>query len=202
LQAPAIHYNRLDELEDFPNMILKLILFLLFISNIAQANNQFINYYVFKWIDEQPDVVESYLLKSIPNAEAAYILGTLYLGEYNFPKDLKKANYYLTMSAAQNNPAAIYSIGDGYYCGDIREKNLQKALEYYEKAAKLGYGPAQFNAGIILLNTGKSEMELKRAIFWLDKASKNLDDLNSMTISAKKYKLDAKNKILKLKKTN
>ncbi|MDR3030815.1 MAG: sel1 repeat family protein, partial [Holosporales bacterium] len=171
-------------------MTLKIICLFLATIYSALAYNKFINHYIFNWIETNPKVAEDYLLNSLSNPEASYILGTLYLGGYKgFPQSLKKADYFLTISANQNNPAAISSIGDGYYCGDIRKKNLKKALEYYEKAARLGFGPAQFNAGIILLNTGTAESELRMAIFWLDKASKNLDDLGRVTISAKKYKL-------------
>ena len=161
----------------------------------------YVRQYVFEWLFTNKDISLAYLEKSanedFPSADAAYILGSFYLSDMPFGKDLKKADYYITLAAKLNHPAAIKSIGDGYYSGDIREKDLIKALECYEKSAEMGYGPAQFNAGIVLLNNAKSKKGLKRAIFWLDKASKNSDDLNDMTKDALKYKKDAEDKLQK-----
>ena len=98
------------------------------------------------------------------------------------------------MAANKNLPEALNSIGDGYYSGDIRKKNLELALYYYEKAAKLGFGAAQFNAGVVLLNNHKSKKDLKKAIFYLDLASKNERDLGEITKAARKYLKLAKSK--------
>lgn len=156
------------------------------------AQNVFINNYVFSWIDKNPKVVEKFLLSGLQNPDCSYILGRLYLGELSKSFfDLEKADRFLQMAANQNHKAALNAIGDGYYSGDIRKKDLQKALEYYEKSAKLGFGPAQFNAGIVLLRNWKTAKDLRKSIFWLDKASKNLHDLWDITKAAKKYKKEA-----------
>ncbi len=185
-------------------IMLKILITLsLFTLNVF-AENKFINNYVFEWCDKDPQSIEKYLKNSINgdkrNANAAYALGSLYLNGIGLKQDIKKADLYITIAANLNLPEAINSIGDGYYSGDIRHKNIKMALEYYEKAAKMGFGPAQFNAGVVLMNSAKSKKDLEKAIFYLDKASKNRDDLNSMTESAKKYKLHAKDKLKRFNK--
>ena len=165
----------------------------------CHADNKFINNYVFNWADN-PKVIEEYLTKSAKdNPISAYILGTLYLTGDILKKDLHRADLYITKAANKNLPEALNSIGDGYYSGDIREKNIDMALYYYEKAAKLGFGPAQFNAGIVLLKTSTTKAKIKKSIFWLDKASKNRDDLNEIAKKALKYKKDAETKLQELK---
>jgi TPR repeat protein len=165
---------------------------------VAVAENQFINSYIFKWLDKQPKIVESYLMSSSreksPNSTALYLLGILHLNGTFGERNVKKADWYITKAANMGLPEAINSIGDGYYSGDIREKNAEVALEFYEKAASLGFGPAQFNAGVVLLKTAKCKQDLKKAIFFLDKAEKNSDDLGEITKSALRYKIEAKRK--------
>jgi TPR repeat protein len=163
------------------------------------AGNQFIGYYVLNWANIAPAVVENYLKKAAEqpatSAYAAYLLGTLYLDGNILQKDLRKARYYLTLAANLGSPEAINSLGDGFYSGDIFEKNVNCALFYYVKAAKLGFGPAQFNAGIVLLKTAKSKADLRRAIFYLDKASKNCDDLGDITKHAIRFLRNAQEKV-------
>ncbi|MDR1475765.1 MAG: sel1 repeat family protein [Holosporales bacterium] len=167
------------------------------------AYNKYISNYVFQWADIDKSVVENYLNKSAnsskKNIDAIYILGTLYLGGGIIQKDLWKARYYLTLAANLGSLEALSSLGDGFYSGDIFEKNINCALFFYAKAATLGFGPAQFNAGIILLKTAKSKKDLRNAVFYLDKASKNHDDLGDITKYALKYKKDAEKKLKSFK---
>ncbi|MBQ2173728.1 MAG: sel1 repeat family protein [Alphaproteobacteria bacterium] len=160
------------------------------------ADNVFINRYVFEWGDKNPKVVENYLRSSIEqNPVSAYVLGNLYLFGIFLPKDLQKADWYITKAANMNLPEAINSIGDGYYTGDIRPKNIKMALQYYKKAAKMGFGIAQFNAGIVLLETAKTKNELRLAIFYLDNASQNRNNLKEIAEAANKYMRDANKKL-------
>ena len=163
----------------------------------ASADNVFINKYVFEWGEKDSKVVENYLRASMThNPVSAYILGNLYLWGIFLPKNLQKADWYITKAANMNLPEAINSIGDGYYSGDIRPQNIKMALKCYEKAAKMGFGIAQFNAGIVLLNTAQTKKELRLAIFYLDNASKNRNNLKEIADAANRYKQDA-NKRLK-----
>lgn len=171
--------------------ILAIILF----SCSVCAENKFINHYVFTWGERYPAIVEKYLWNSIDNPDAAYILGNLYLSGTFFKKDLRNADLFITMAANKKLPEAINSVGDGYYSGDIRQKNVEMALMYYKSAARLGFGPAQFNAGIVLLRTAKTKNDLVSAIFYLDKACKNSNLDESITAAARRYKLDAERKL-------
>lgn len=160
------------------------------------ADNVFINRYVFEWGEKNPEVVEKYLRTSLEQIPvSAYILGNLYLCGIFLPKNLQKADWYITKAANMNLPEAINSIGDGYYTGDIRPKNIKMALKCYEKAAKMGFGAAQFNAGIVLLNTAKTKKALQRAIFYLDNASKNRNNLKEIADMASKYLRNARKKL-------
>ncbi len=156
--------------------------------NISFANT-YIEHYVFYHLSHKNlNDIKNYLWKSaeskISDDDASYILGILYLGEYGFPRNLKLAKYFLEKSASMKNPRAIHSVGDGYYSGDTHPKNLKKALEYYENAGKLGYGPSQFNAGIIYMKYIKNNI---KAMYWFKKAfnNKNLD--NSIRQKIKDY---------------
>jgi len=41
------------------------------------------------------------------------------------------------------NPLALYNVATHYFTGQGVQQDLQKAREYYEKAAMLGFSPAQ-----------------------------------------------------------
>ena len=176
----------------------RFLIALLFIFEAA-AENKFISQYVFEWCDT-PAVVENYLSHSLRNPDAAYILGNLYLFGIGVEKNLRKADIYITMAANRGLPEALNSIGDGYYSGDIRPLNHDMALKHYRRAADMGFGAAQFNAGVVLMRNARSAEELKLAIFYLDKASKNRKDLSSMTAAAEKYKRNAEQKLRHYKK--
>lgn len=177
---------------------LKFFALLLFIFEAA-AENKFISQYVFEWCGT-PAVVENYLSHSLRNPDAAYVLGNLYLFGIGVEQNLRKADICITMAANRGLPEALNSIGDGYYSGDIRPLNHDMALRYYRKAADMGFGAAQFNAGVVLMRNARSAEELKLAIFYLDKASKNRKDLGDVAIAAKKYKRNAEQKLKRYKK--
>jgi TPR repeat protein len=180
---------------------LLLLLFTFLISN-CYGDNKFINHYVFEWASKDKTVVENYLLKSSDNPDVTYILGRLYLDGEILEKDINKGLYHITKAVFSDVPAAINLLGDLYYTGDVLKKDIKKAFECYEKAGHLGFGPAQFNAGIVLLKTYKTRKGLRKAIFWLDKAHKNSNDLGSITKVALRYKQDAKRELDRISKAN
>jgi TPR repeat protein len=147
--------------------------------------------------------VENYLTKSVEKSNtdpyAAYILGMLYLEGVILRRDCRKAKHYLLLAAKLGSVEALNAIGDCFYSGDVFPKSTNCALYYYEKAAKSGYGPAQFNAGIVLLNSRKSKTYLLKAVNYLDKASRNSNDLGDVAKHAVKYKKDAQRKIQSIK---
>ncbi|MBR1944085.1 MAG: sel1 repeat family protein [Alphaproteobacteria bacterium] len=172
-------------------MKLKILLILLLItsnvlpaSNTNNTNKESIDNYIFELLPHKSKIAKQYLQRNIHNAYCCYLLGTIYLSE----KDFKNADIYLTKASKMGSPEAINSIGDGYYSGDIRKKNHKEALRCYVKAAKMGNGAAQFNAGAVYFKYSKSSKTLRKAIYWLDKASKNDDikDLREYILICKK----------------
>ena len=170
-----------------------LILFLIFNNNLYALKKSTVDNYVFELLPNKPKVVKSFLKRNIKDPYCCYLLGTIYLME----KDLKNADKYLTQAAKNGSLDAINSIGDGYYSGDIRKKNHKEALKCYGKAAKQGHGAAQFNAGSVYFKYSKSISTLKKAIYWLDKASKN-DDIKELRKYILKCKKIAQKKLNEL----
>jgi len=54
----------------------------------------------------------------------------------------------LQIGVSKGDSRAMFAIGEMYENGDIVEKSLEKAREYYEKAAILGLPKAMFVLGI------------------------------------------------------
>ncbi|MBP9877704.1 MAG: sel1 repeat family protein [Alphaproteobacteria bacterium] len=75
------------------------------------------------------------------------------LGEYAEcgiagPADLPKAIEHYGEAAGLNNSLALYKLGVVHQLGiNKNEINLKLALIYYQRAAKNGYGPAEYNLG-------------------------------------------------------
>ncbi len=130
--------------------------------------------YVATWLEKNPKIVKKYLLANINIPYCCFMYGTILLQEKNFTQ----ADVYITKAANAELPEALNSIGDGYYSGDIRPKDHVKALEYYRWAAKKGYGPAQFNAGVVFLKYAKTVKGVRKAIYWLNKAINNPEMAN------------------------
>lgn len=156
------------------------ICYLLVTNVVAQ---RYVYQYVIAHIKQNPEAVKNYLWKSCeckkPNAEAAYILGDLYLNGDYVGKNHILARYFIRKSASMQYLPAIKSLADGYYSGDIEEKDIQKAFSIYEYGAKKGNGACQFNAGVMLLNglqTKNRRAELKESVFWLKKSRDNKEN--------------------------
>jgi TPR repeat protein len=134
----------------------------------AQATNQYISNYVFTHIDENRELVLQYLKTNADTTkDASYILGIIYYESRQF--DL--SNYYIWKAATAGHKPAINVVGDMYYSD---KKDIKNAEKHYKMAAKMGYGPSQFNLGIIYLRHLKNR---RLARYWLLKASKNKNDL-------------------------
>lgn len=56
------------------------------------------------------------------------------MNDPNFQK-INKAIYHLQLAAYNNYADAQLVMGDYYLCGDFFPKNINKAIEYYKKAA-------------------------------------------------------------------
>jgi TPR repeat protein len=119
----------------------------------------------------------------------------LYLDGIGVEQDLQKAQEYIKFSANAGIPNAMNVLGDCYYSGTFGERNVKIALTFYKKAAAIGFGPAQFNAGIVMYKTSEDTDNLTKAIRYLDAASKNKNDLGELTKVALLYRNAAKIKL-------
>ena len=75
------------------------------------------------------------------------------------------------LAAAENgDAAAMVRLGIGYEEGKGVEKNIQKAVEYYQKAADLGNVEGQFNLGRCYYNGTGFKKNPDAAMIWIEKA--------------------------------
>ncbi len=82
-------------------------------------------------------------------AEAQYHLALLYYS-HRLPHDRVKHRYWLTRAAEQEYLPAMETLGDDYWaCENLAEQDLNKAVEWLEKAAGKGSGEAMFCLGFI-----------------------------------------------------
>ena len=89
------------------------------------------------------------------------------------------ANEHFKRAADMNYAPAIKALADSYFSGDGIDKDTHKALMLYIRAADLGDGSAQFNAGVILLRGYAVVQNFELAFYYLCLATMNegLDEL-------------------------
>lgn len=77
----------------------------------------------------------------------------------------------------------------GYYLhGDFLPPDHHKAAMYYKLAANQGYGPSQFNYGIMQKNGERTPRDLEESFVYLALAALNKADLGDMTLDAATYR--------------
>lgn len=93
--------------------------------------------------------------------------------------DINKANHYFYRGANLNDPPYIRELGTSHWTGDGTTKDIDMAILYYKKAAKLECGPTQFElASALRLKaaspTGNARMEtIGNSAYWFQKAALN-----------------------------
>ena len=70
-----------------------------------------------------------------------------------------------------------YRLGQMLYTGTGTEKDVDRAIHYLEKSARLGNVNAEYMLGKIYLDVDSGHFEAKKAIYWLTRASENGNDL-------------------------
>lgn len=81
-------------------------------------------------------------------AEAQYHLALLYYS-HRLPHDREKHRYWLTRAAEQEYLPAMETLGDDYWACNPAEKDMNKAVEWLEKAAGKGSGEAMYRLGFL-----------------------------------------------------
>lgn len=100
------------------------------------------------------------------------------------------ANEHFKRAADMNYAPAIKALADSYYSGDGIEQDHHKALMLYIRAADLGDGAAQFNAGVILLRGYADVVNYELAYYYLCLATMN-EGLDEMAQDAAIYRDEA-----------
>lgn len=129
------------------------------------------------------------ILKPLAQAghgEALFFLShiQLFSPQKNISEGLK--NIYLAVE--KNNLKALDTFAGFYLHGEFVAQNKEKALAYYQKAANLGYGPSQFNCGILYRNGDGVPRNLETAYVYLSLAAINKQDLDDVTQDAVVYR--------------
>ncbi len=92
---------------------------------------------------------------------ALYQLGLFYLNNNEDKSNNEKIFDSFAKSAKQNCKEGINALANCLYFGSVCEKDINKALEYYEKSRQLGYLKATYNLGIHYHNQESYDNKLK-----------------------------------------
>ena len=110
------------------------------------------------------------------DANALINLGVIYATDYSFG-DREKSLYWLNKAIERNNPEAYFRLAIFYDKGTpVFEKNNEKAMEFYLKAAELGNDNAQYVLGSKLFWHNQEREALK----WFLKAANEHNNPNSI----------------------
>ncbi len=107
-------------------------------------------------------------------ADDAYMTALSYYYDQNSSND-KTALRILTKESDHGNSDAAFLIAVAYDQGTIVEKAADKALQWYEKAAKLGDVDATMITGWRYYKGEGCEKNTEKAEFWFNKAVKQGD---------------------------
>ena len=114
----------------------------------AEAGHDFSQYALGKLLQSQKRIDEavSWYEKAAAqgNSYAAYQLGRLYLQGEQVPKDVTKAQEYLTNAAEQGNQYAQYTLGKLYLIGEEVAQDRERAYRWLSESASQGNEYAQF----------------------------------------------------------
>lgn len=120
------------------------------------------------------------------NAEAYFYASQIKL--FGEKPDITRGLELLKKSASLGFNFALDALAGLYLHGEFIEQDHHKALIYYKLGADKGYGPSQFNYGIMLKNGDKTPKDLEEAFVYLSLAALNHQDLNDITKDAAFYR--------------
>ena len=108
-------------------------------------------------------------------------LGHLYLSgssEYDIPKDIDKAIYYLSAAAAQGQVNAMTTVGWTYFTGEHgAPQDNDEAIYWNQKASDAGFTVASYNIGFFYYSglAGLEQDLIMAKKYWLLSASQWLN---------------------------
>ena len=106
------------------------------------------------------------------DAEAQFILGTMYVRGKEVEKDINQAIIWFTKAAQQGHSYAQTALGMIYYYKDSGVKqDINKAIKWFMKAADQGNSAAQVHLGLIYVEGEDIKQDYNEAMKWFRKAA-------------------------------
>jgi serine/threonine protein kinase len=141
-------------------------------------------YYNEKDYEKAFNIFNSYILQE--NAEAQFYLGKMYkYGQY-VEINNDKAFLLAKKSADQENDKGVNALGNCYEVGVGTQKDINKAIECYTKATKVGNAKAYVNLGDIYYEGAEGiERDYNKAIEYYSSAINNANDQIEKDLSGK-----------------
>jgi hypothetical protein len=142
-----------------------IVIFLFFFNTIAKAD------YLSSLIEEADngDII------SQNNLGYLYLYGS---NEYDIPKDIDKAIYYLSAAAAQGQVNAMTTVGWTYFTGNHgAPQDNDEAIYWNQKASDAGFTVASYNIGFFYYSglAGLEQDLVMAKKYWLLSASQWLN---------------------------
>ena len=114
---------------------------------------------------KQFKVVEKAKIADGKVMEAAIIANSSY-AKHNMKKGIK-----LLTDAAKTSPQAMYLLGNLYEAGKGVDKNMAEAVSHLQKAADMGYGPAECSLADMYYEGRGVDQSYEKAVEWYTKAN-------------------------------
>jgi TPR repeat protein len=124
------------------------------------------------------------------NPKAAFFAALIFL--YGGKSNVSRGMQLLTQAVNAGYGPALDTYAGFYLHGDFVEKDLHKAKMYYEISGRRGYGPSQFNYGILCKNGDGLPLDRETAYIFLSLAADNQQDLGNLTIDAAQFRDEIK----------
>jgi AcrR family transcriptional regulator len=103
------------------------------------------------------------------NAEAQYILGTLYAK--GIKPDAEQAFHWFSSAAVLGNPKAMHNLAIAFLNGDGVAKDKASAVNWLVRAANLGYRDSAFDLGVLYERGEGVAQNSRTALSWYDNAA-------------------------------
>lgn len=92
-------------------------------------------------------------------------------GTSNTPVDYERAHFWCGRGAAHGNPTSQFILGELYYYGLGRPRDIQRAVDEYARAASQGWPPAMFTMYELLLAGDGVRRDERAAVGFLERAA-------------------------------
>jgi TPR repeat protein len=134
------------------------------------------------------EVLENYLHAiALGSTDAMYALAVLYLNNHYGEENRASGVTLLTQAAEANHSDAAMFLAHLNYTGEVVERDLTKARNYYIQASELDNAFARRSYARFLLDRSANQEADPRIIGWLDELASNDDDSEAMLLLGNLY---------------